>query len=67
MQKYGIAVFREAEALALSLASELNYLADDVAMDSREALYEPSERAKKIAAVTAQILLLIVRMVNIIA
>ena len=43
MQKYGIAVFREAEALALSLASELNYLADDVAMDSRESLYEPSE------------------------
>ena len=44
MNKYGgKAATREAEALSFELASELNYLADDVAMDARESLYEPSE------------------------
>ena len=40
MNKYGKSAAREAESLALELANELNYLADELAMDSRENLYE---------------------------
>ena len=43
MNKYGKAATRAAEALAFELASKLAYLSDDIVMDTRESLYEPSE------------------------